>query len=102
VGMTKPYVELTVELKRVPWGTRGDALVRRAVVYRSHPDGVHRFEVREHQDPQREYEREIEAMRLAEKAGIRTETGYAIWTTEDGPVWVESFAEGERWTKIPR
>lgn len=100
--MTKPYVELTVQLKRVAWGTSGDALVRRAVVFRSRPDGRHRVEVRADQDPQAEYEKEIEAIRLAEKAGISDRPGYAIWSETAGPVWVEPFAEGDRWTPIPR
>jgi hypothetical protein len=96
----KPYVELTVELKRVS-GDRGDAMVRRAVVFRSRPDGRHRVEVRADEDPQAEYEKDAEAHRLAERAGMCAETGYAIWSS-DGPVWVQSFAEGERWTPIPR
>ena len=93
------HVTPRVVLKRVASDT-DDCMVRRAVVYRLHPDGRHLVEVRHDQDPQGSHERDIYATQLAERAGLWTETGRAVW--EDGPFWVESFSEGERWTPIPR
>lgn len=96
----KPHVSLTVRLKRVASNT-DDRLVRRAIVYRIHPAGRHLLEVGHNEDPQRSHEKDIHATQLAERAGLWTETGRAEWTTQ-GPTWIESFAEGERWTPIPR
>lgn len=94
------HVSLRVRLRRVAADT-GDRKVRRAVVYRLHPAGVHDVEVRPEQDPQAAHEQDIYAAQLAERAGLWTHTGRAEWTTQ-GPMWIESFAEGERWTPIPR
>ena len=96
-----PYVVLRVKLERVVPDTGGDARVRRAIVYRLHPDGRHLVEVRPCDDPQADHERDIFATQLALRAGLWNQTGHAVWT-EDGPTWIESFAEGERWTPIPR
>lgn len=93
-------VTLRVRLRRVASDT-DDRKVRRAIVYRLHPDGRHELEVRPDQDPQAAHERDIYATLLAERAGLWTESGRAEWTTQ-GPMWIESFAEGERWTQIPR
>ena len=95
----KPHVSLTVRLKRVASNT-DDRLVRRAIVYRLHPASLHYLEVGD-EDPQAAHERDVQATQLAERAGLWTETGRAEWTRE-GPVWIESFAEGEKWTPIPR
>lgn len=95
-----PHMSLAVRLKRVASNT-DDRLVRRAIVYRLHPAGRHYVEVRHDEDPQLAHEKDIYATQLAEKAGVWTETGRAEWTRE-GPVWIESFAEGEKWTPIPR
>jgi hypothetical protein len=46
-------------------------------------------------------ERDREAARLAASWSGRPELGYAAWTV-DGPMWVETFVEGEKWTPIPR
>lgn len=94
------HVKLSVRLRRVAANT-DDRLVRRAIVYRLHPAGRHLLEVGHDQDPQAAHERDVWATQLAERAGLWTETGRAEWTTQ-GPTWIESFAEGERWTKIPR
>ena len=93
------HVVLRVRLRRVA-ADAGDCMVRRAVVYRLHPDGRHWVEVRPCEDPQAEHEREVFATELAERAGVWTETGHAVWS--NGPTWVESYVEGDRWTPIPR
>jgi hypothetical protein len=94
------HVSLRVSLKRVASNT-DDRLVRRAIVYRLHPAGLHYLEIGRDEDPQSAHERDVRATQLAERAGLWTETGRAEWTRE-GPVWIESFAEGEKWTPIPR
>ena len=96
----KPNVTLSVRLKRVASNT-DDRLVRRAIVYRLHPAGRHLLEVRHNEDPQRVHEQDIYATQLAERAGLWTESGRAEWSPQ-GPVWIESFVEGERRTPIPR
>ena len=96
---TTPYVTLRVRMERVASNT-DDCTVRRAVVYRLHPDGRHLVEVRSDEDPQAAHERDLWATQSAVRAGLWTETGRAVW--DGGPFWVESFCEGERWTPIPR
>ena len=93
------YVTLSVRMRRVASDT-DDCTVRRAVVYRLHPDGRHLVEVRADEDPQAAHERDLWALQRAVSAGMWNEKGRAVW--DGGPFWVESFSEGERWTPIPR
>jgi hypothetical protein len=38
---------------------------------------------------------------LASLWEARPEWGYPLWTGSDGPVWVQDYAEGGKWTPIP-
>jgi hypothetical protein len=95
-----PQVTLRVMLRRVASNT-DDRLVRRAIVYRVHPASLHYLEVGRDEDPQAAHERDVQATKLAELAGLWTESGRAEWTAQ-GPMWIENFVEGEKWTPIPR
>ena len=57
--------------------------------------------VRPDEDPEWSHRMDREALRRAEAWADRPETGYAIWSSAEGYVWVNAFGEGDEWTPIP-
>jgi hypothetical protein len=83
---------------RIPHPT-SDCMVWGVIVEYGHPMKPIWIRVENGQDAKASYDADVKAHQLAIEAGLVTDTGYARWTT-DGPAWIESFVEGEKWTLI--